>query len=201
MHVFSACLRLISIRWALFDRGGAMVHWRAGFEKRLWVSVVLMMACMIVACSHHPRHQNAPVLQARFADGDFIKVTSRHNEVAQALPAMYYDVSIPSFDGVELKATVYQPALAPWQKAPLIVHSHSFGMFRMSSPASLYGEVIVTGRAALEAWRQGYWVLSYDQRGHGDSGGQVRVMDPEYEVRDLSIVLDWAERHLSRLHL
>src|SRR3546814_19316275 len=39
----------------------------------------------------------------------------------------------------------------------------------------------------------GYYVISIDERGFGESSGTVRVMDPEYEGQDLIAVLDWAE--------
>ena len=48
-----------------------------------------------------------------------------------SISADYYDVSITTHDGKHLRATVFQPALKPGQTAPLLVHSHGFGVFRM----------------------------------------------------------------------
>lgn len=45
----------------------------------------------------------------------------------------------------------------------------------------------------------GYAVISIDQRGSGDSGGTVRVMDPDFEGEDLIAIVDWAEQHLDWL--
>ncbi|RLU03430.1 MAG: hypothetical protein D9N11_04130 [Ketobacter sp.] len=117
----------------------------------------------------------------------------------RSISADYYDVSITTHDGKQLRATVFQPALKPGQTAPLLVHSHGFGVFRMSGPISVYGQLVFSGEAALAAWHRGYWVVSYDQRGHGDSEGTNRLMSPDHEVRDLSTVIDWSLENLVRI--
>src|SRR5690625_3917805 len=40
---------------------------------------------------------------------------------------------------------------------------------------------------------KGYYVISIDQRGFGESSGTVRVMSPDYEGQSLIALLDWAE--------
>ncbi len=110
--------------------------------------------------------------------------------------ARYYVVHIPAADGTLLTATVYQPALAPGASAPLIIHTHAFAGWRMTSPSGFYSRVMISGRAALAAWKAGYWVVSYDQRGWGESHGKVMLMDPRYEVSDVSSVIDWSLAHL-----
>ena len=107
-----------------------------------------------------------------------------------------YHVHINTHDGIRLKATVYQPEIAPGETAPLIIATHGYGGFRAPRPTSIYGKTMLTGQAAIEAWRQGYWVVFYDQRGFGGSKGKVNMMDPEKEVRDVSTVIDWALEHL-----
>lgn len=116
-----------------------------------------------------------------------------------AIEARHFDVNITTHDGKLLRATVFQPALKPGQTAPLIIHAHGFGVFRMSGPVSIYGLAVYSGQAAKAAWQQGYWVISYDQRGHGDSEGINRLMDADHEVRDVSTVLDWAQTNLKRI--
>lgn len=116
-----------------------------------------------------------------------------------AIEATYFDVNITTHDGKLLRATVFQPDLKPGQTAPLIIHAHGFGVFRMSGPMSVYGLGVYSGQAAKAAWEQGYWVISYDQRGHGSSEGINRLMDPEHEVRDVSTILDWAVSNLKRI--
>lgn len=115
------------------------------------------------------------------------------------LHADYYQIDIPSHDGITLKATLYQPELAPGETAPLLIHAHGFGVFRMPRPVSIYGQLILSGKAALSAWENKYWVISYDQRGFGDSEGDVELMDIDYEVKDVSAIIDWVEENLPQV--
>lgn len=112
------------------------------------------------------------------------------------LERTYYQVKIKAHDGKILAATVYQPALEPGDVAPLIIAAHGFGGFRASRPFSIYGKTMLTGEAPLAAWKQGYWVISYDQRGWGDSQGVAHMGDADYDVKDVSDVIDWAMKHL-----
>lgn len=118
----------------------------------------------------------------------------------QALEEDYFHVRIPTHDGMDLGATVYQPELAAGETAPVIIATHGFALSRAKRPLSLHGQLIVTGEAALKAWKQGYWVVYYDQRGWGESDGVVHMMDPEYEVRDVSSVIDWTLEHIPAVH-
>lgn len=113
-------------------------------------------------------------------------------------PARHYQAQLMADDGTLIRFTVYQPALEPGATAPLILHTHGFGLHRMSRPHfSLYATFLEPGKAARLAWQRGYWVISYDQRGHGDSGDVAHVLDPDREGRDVSNLLDWAGRHLA----
>ncbi|WP_234508710.1 MULTISPECIES: alpha/beta hydrolase [Thermus] len=114
--------------------------------------------------------------------------------------AEYRSVTIPSFDGTPIALTVFQPALAPGETAPLILHGHGLGGHRIRGPEDTSTENPAISDALFAAWRLGYYVISFDQRGFGDSGGTVRVMDPEYEVRDVRAILDWAEANLPRFN-
>lgn len=107
-----------------------------------------------------------------------------------------HEVDIKTHDGKTLTATVYQPKLEKGETAPLIISIHGFGGFRADRPLSIYGQTMLTGEAALAAWKKGYWVISYDQRGWGDSDGVVHVSEKDYDVQDLSDVIDWALKHL-----
>lgn len=117
----------------------------------------------------------------------------------QAMEARYYNVDIPMRDGVSIRATVYQPELAPGESVPLVISAHGFGGFRTSGPISFYGQFMITGEATLNAWRHKYWVISFDQRGFGESGGNVEMMQPEFEPRDVMEIITWANRNLPRL--
>ncbi|MGC8100464.1 alpha/beta hydrolase [Metapseudomonas otitidis] len=120
-------------------------------------------------------------------------------QAGKALPATWYDAVIIARDGTRLSATVFQPALAAGETAPLVVHTHGWGGWRVTGPDGFYGQRMISGRTALRAWRAGYWVVSYDQRGWGGSEGDIEMMDPRYEVQDALAVVDWASAHLPRL--
>lgn len=122
--------------------------------------------------------------------------TVTQGPASEPLKQDYFQVKITTHDGKELAATVYQPNLAPGQTAPLVIATHGFGGFRAKRPLSIYGKTMITGEAALAAWKQGYWVVFYDQRGWGESDDIVHMLDPEIEIRDVSTVIDWSLKHL-----
>lgn len=147
----------------------------------LKIGLFIISASILTGCVSYPQQISLPI----------------HSQ--SLLKRDYYTVDIPSFDGASIRATIYQPALEPHETAPLVLHAHGFGMFRMSAPVSLYGSLIFSGIAAKKAWENNYWVISFDHRGHGGSGGHINMMDPEIEVRDLVWLLDWVEANLPRL--
>jgi ABC-2 type transport system ATP-binding protein len=99
-------------------------------------------------------------------------------------------------DGTKIRFTVFQPAMPMKSRRPLIIHAHGFALTRMEGRIGLYGSFLLSGQAAIEAWDRGYYVISLDQRGHGASGGKIAMIDPEKEARDISLLIDWADKHL-----
>lgn len=88
------------------------------------------------------------------------------------------DGTTSSFDGTTIAWTLFRPAGASADApAPMVLHSHGWGGSRSTS--------------GFEAWLdQGFGVLSFDQRGFGESGGQANVQDPEFEARDVRALVD-----------
>ncbi len=127
-------------------------------------------------------HRTPPPLKT--ADGTMLQETWYHAETQAA-------------DGSRLRMTVYQPRLKAGQTAPLLIHAHGYSLGRMPRPLSIYGQLLVAGEACLRAWHAGYWVISYDQRGQGDSEGRVSMMDLDKEPQDVSKIIDWAEANLA----
>jgi ABC-2 type transport system ATP-binding protein len=117
----------------------------------------------------------------------------------QYLKAKRYQVTIQAHDGGQIAATVWQPALAAGKTAPLVMHTHGFGISRMDGVVGLYENIIPSGLVAKDLWKRGFWLLTWDQRGHGGTDGVINVMDPEKEVRDVTTLLDWAEQNIPRL--
>jgi ABC-2 type transport system ATP-binding protein len=110
-----------------------------------------------------------------------------------ALSQRKYDLTITSFDGTEIAVTVYQPTLTQGQPAPLLMYSHGWGGSRSTD----LSETDSLTETARKAWESGYFVLTFDQRGFGDSGGQANSQDPDFEGRDVQALLDWAEASLA----
>jgi pimeloyl-ACP methyl ester carboxylesterase len=64
-------------------------------------------------------------------------------------------------------------------RVPLILHSHGWGGSRTTDGTAF--------KAFLDA---GYGVLSFDQRGFGESGGKARIENPAYEGQDVARLVD-----------
>lgn len=91
------------------------------------------------------------------------------------------DVSIESFDGTTIEATVYEPtAEGPH---PAMLMTHGWGQNRNSLEGS--GEAYATA---------GYVTLTYDSRGFGSSEGVVSLTH-ENESDDGSALIDWLANH------
>ena len=62
---------------------------------------------------------------------------------------------------------------------PMVLHSHGWGGSRTTDPASF---AYLTDA--------GFGVLSFDQRGFGESGGQAYIENPDVEGKDVQKVVD-----------
>lgn len=102
--------------------------------------------------------------------------------------------------------TVMLPERCPGERFPVVLQSHGYSGTR---------EKAIGPSAALDANEPhfpsintlvdalpyyDYVVISYDERGHGDSkpangGAYARIIDPEAEVQDAIAILDWAWDH------
>lgn len=84
-----------------------------------------------------------------------------------------------SADGTTIAITVFKPAAAADQQVPVVLSSHGWGGSRWTSVSS--------AQSFLDA---GFGVVSIDQRGHGASGGEANVQDPDLEAEDIQSVID-----------
>lgn len=142
-----------------------------------WRFLALLLPLLLGACAYHTQPP---------------RLHSPH----QQLQPKYYHAEVEAEDGTRIRMTVYQPALKPRQTAPLLIHAHGFALHRMKRPLSLYGQILIAGKVAKEAWKDGYWVISFDQRGFGNSEGNVGLIRPEKEGKDVARIIDWAVRYL-----
>jgi len=85
---------------------------------------------------------------------------------------------------VKICYTIFKPRAASRHRVPMIMHSHGWGGSRTTDPAG------------FARWlRAGYGVISFDQRGFGQSGGQAYVENPSVEGHDVRALV----RRVSRL--
>ena len=77
---------------------------------------------------------------------------------------------------VKICYTIFKPAGATRRhRVPFLMHSHGWGGSRTTDPNSAGIKPFVDA---------GYGVLSFDQRGFGESGGYAHVENPRFEGRD-----------------
>lgn len=81
---------------------------------------------------------------------------------------------------VKICYSLFQPkGSGTGNRVPMIMQSHGFGGSRTTDPAAF--------QRFLDA---GYGVLSFDQRGFGESGGQAYVENPDVEGYDVRSLID-----------
>src|SRR5690625_4062019 len=86
--------------------------------------------------------------------------------------------------GDKLAITIMEPTtMEAGASYPLILHGHGYGGQRNKEADGFQQRLR----------DEGYYVISIDQRGFGESSGTVRVMSPDYEGQSLIALLDWAE--------
>ena len=105
------------------------------------------------------------------------------------------DLEIPGQPGGVIAFQVFEPGtLAGGQSYPMILDGHGFSQSKQTSKS-------YTGSAGLSVANgpiidAGYGMISIDQAGHGETGGLIRVMDPDQEGKFLAAILDWADDNL-----
>lgn len=141
--------------------------------------------------------ETSTVLVANAANPDF-EGTAREfsapacSETAQQPRAGggVYSVNLQSASGHNIAFTVLEPAEFNCNQGnPLVLEGHGYGGSRATAPRGIMSNLIEAGAG----------VISIDQRGFGESGGTVRVLDPDFEGQDLLQILDWAEANLDWL--
>ena len=83
---------------------------------------------------------------------------------------------------VDICLTLFKPASASAaDPVPMVLHSHGWGGSRERAASAFQG--------LLDA---GFGVISFDQRGFGESGGKAHIQDPAFEGEDVINVIDLA---------
>lgn len=98
--------------------------------------------------------------------------------------AVVEDVTIANLaDGHQIAATVFRPVGADAEEpVPMVLHSHGWGGSRETTASGAVAPYLAAG----------YGVLSFDQRGFGEStDDKANIMDPAKEGRDVVAVVDY----------
>ena len=127
-------------------------------------------------------------------------ITPASCSTGKAEGGQVYRVEIPSrVDGESIVFQVFEPdTLNCGEKHALILEGHGYAGSRQTDKSGGQSPLSF-GAPVGELTKAGYAVVSIDQRGHGESGGTIRVMDPAFEGQDLVAIVDWAEQHLDFL--
>ena len=157
--------------------------------------VLLVLTLLVSACgsSSKPEVSTGPGANEVVTPADYPGIT---NAVPPA-PAsgsragQVYNVYIQGpVTGDKIALTVFEPTtMVAGRTYPLVLYSHGLGNPRVKSADDNINSLISAG----------YGVISIDQRGHGESTGTIRVMDPDAEGQNLIAIVDWAEARLSWL--
>ena len=98
-------------------------------------------------------------------------------------------IAAPGLDGEIVAFQVFEPStLVGGQTYPIILEGHGFSGSRQGANTN--------NARILRLRNEGYGVISIDQAGHGESGGLIKVMDPDQEGEFLVAIVDWAEDNL-----
>lgn len=105
-----------------------------------------------------------------------------------------------SFDGTRI-LTHFFPAPAELRDrdgtAPTVMLAHGWvgtGATEIEAPAPGVADEKIGSVDVGALHRAGYNVLTWDARGFGRSSGRVQVDSPEYEGRDVQMIIDWIAR-------
>lgn len=118
--------------------------------------------------------------------GTFVFVVARKGqepppEVLTQDATIDVPAALGSKDAVQLETTLYLPQVS--RRSPAVLLPHGFG-----------GNKDSVARDARELAERGFIVLAYSARGFGSSTGMIGLNDPDQEVNDAKLLLDYLAR-------
>lgn len=166
---------------------------------------------MLGACGDNSSDADAP---ERFVDvvcDDPLPAQAQQHSFTSPVPQDLDPLTDP-LPTTEIYLTVMLPERCPGEQFPLVLQSHGYGGSRrtaLAADGSLYPQH--AGLTAIDELttalpHHNYVVISWDQRGHGESqprnaGGYARLNAPDVETVDARALLDWAYDHADLLQL
>ncbi|MFD7258639.1 alpha/beta fold hydrolase [Streptomyces sp. NPDC059874] len=104
----------------------------------------------------------------------------RQDQVLKVPDAAAPDAAVPGPQTPDVGIDVSYFTTDGGEKRPAVLLGHGFG-----------GSKDDVREQAERLARDGYAVLTWSARGFGRSGGRIGLNDPEYEVKDVSRLVDW----------
>ncbi|MFE9534301.1 alpha/beta fold hydrolase [Streptomyces sp. NPDC006691] len=98
---------------------------------------------------------------------------------ASGAPALHREDRVLDMPGAKIDTSFFT-AGSPDDRRPAVLIGHGFG----GSKDEVRGQ-------AEQLARDGYAVMTWSARGFGKSTGQIGLNDPEFEVKDVSRLIDW----------
>lgn len=126
---------------------------------------------------------------------DFEFFASGCPKLTSARDGISYDVFLVSdVDQERIAFTIHEPrSVDSAQTYPMMATSHGYGGSRTDDRPG------VGGSLESQLLDNAYGFYSMDQRGHGESGGQIRLLDPDFEGLDQLKILDFIAENVSWL--
>lgn len=109
--------------------------------------------------------------------------------VAAPVEGVASDLTVESFDGTEIRVHWFPAEQTGDEPVPTVLLGSGW-----SQPgATLERDMVIGfGASPIAPLRDaGYNVLTWDPRGFGESTGEANVDSPEFEGRDVQVLLDW----------
>src|SRR5262249_23398402 len=150
----------------------------------LLVGTAIALASSLCACKvgGSPRGEAKQAASAPADYPGFANSIPASPAAGQSRPGTAYSVYIQApGTGDKVAFTVFEPSTLEGGKTyPLVLQASGFGLTR-ETPANVADSEPASIISLEPLIAAGYGVISFDHRGHGESGGVVRSMDPDYE--------------------
>jgi len=165
-------------------------------------SLILSIALLLASCSRSHDVSSTISPGQTGACENPLPAQAVNQSVVENIPSDFDPTSNPT-PTTRIFFTLLLPPRCPGDRFPVVLQSHGYGGTRLKTlaangdlhPQDPHFPSINELVQALPY--HGYVVISYDERGHGDSipsngGAYARAIDPDAEVQDARNILDWA---------
>lgn len=166
------------------------------------IALMLSIVVLLAACSRSTDVSPNTTVSGTGNCSNPLPAQAMDQSIVENIPSDFDPTSNPT-PTTKIFFTLLLPARCPGDRFPVVLQSHGYGGTRLKTlaangdlhPSDPHFPSINELVQALPY--HGYIVISYDERGHGDSipsngGAYARAIDPNAEVQDARKILDWA---------